>query len=71
MGDMELALEAKASARITTDHLKGLRALVADHPRVRRRILVCLEPRARRTADGIEIVHWRRFAEDLWSGALD
>ena len=71
VGDMELALEAKASARITTDHLKGLRALVADHPRVRRRILVCLEPRARRTADGIEIVHWRRFAEDLWSGALD
>ncbi len=70
-GDMELAFEAKATARITTDHLKGLRAIAADHPRLRRRILACLEPRARRTADGIEILPWRRFAEDLWSGALD
>jgi predicted AAA+ superfamily ATPase len=70
VGDMQLALEAKASARVTSDHLKGLRALAQDHPRVARRILVCLEPRARRTADGIEILPWRRFAEDLWSGAL-
>lgn len=70
VGDMELALEAKASARVTSDHLKGLRALAVDHPRVRRRVVVCLEPRARRTADGIEILPWRRFAEDLWSDAL-
>ena len=70
LGDMEFAVEAKASARITSDHLKGLRALVVDHRRVRRRIVVCLEPRARRTEDGIEILPWRRFVADLWSGAL-
>ncbi|MBI2318621.1 MAG: DUF4143 domain-containing protein, partial [Betaproteobacteria bacterium] len=70
LGDMEAAVEAKASPRVTSDHMKGLRALAVDHPRVRRRIVVCLEPRARRTADGIEILPWRRFAEELWSDAL-
>jgi uncharacterized protein len=70
LGDMEAAVEAKASARVTSDHMKGLRALAADHPRVRRRIVVCLEPRARRTADGIEILPWHKFAAELWSDAL-
>ena len=70
LGDMELALEAKASQRVTFDHLKGLRALAADHPRVGRRVVVCLEPRARRTGEGIEILPWRSFADELWSGAL-
>jgi hypothetical protein len=30
--DMQLALEAKSSERITRDHLTGLRSLVEDHP---------------------------------------
>lgn len=70
VGDMDVAIEAKASARVTADHLRGLRALAADHPRVRRRIVVCLEPRARRTEDGIDILPWRRFCEELWFGRL-
>ena len=32
LGNMQLAIEAKSSARITRDHLKGLRSLVEDHP---------------------------------------
>jgi len=71
VGDLHLAIESKAAGRITSDHMKGLRALAEDQPRVRRRMIVCLEPRARRTADGIEVLPWRRFAEDLWSGAFD
>jgi predicted AAA+ superfamily ATPase len=71
IGDMEVAIEAKASPRITSDHLKGVRALAADHPAVRRRIVASLETRARRTEDGVEILPWRRFAGELWSGALD
>ncbi|MBI3918367.1 MAG: ATP-binding protein [Betaproteobacteria bacterium] len=70
VGDMDVAIEAKASERITSDHLKGLRALHEDHPNVRRRIVVCLEARARRTADGIDILPWRRFTEELWSDAM-
>jgi predicted AAA+ superfamily ATPase len=70
LGDMQVAIEAKSSARITRDHLKGLRSLVEDHPRVGRRIVVCREPRARRTEDGIEILPVATFVRRLWAGAL-
>ena len=49
VGDMQVAIEAKSSERITRDHLNGLRALKEDHPRVGRRVVVCREPRARRS----------------------
>ena len=45
VGQMEVAIEAKATARITSDHLKGLRHLRADHPRARR-VVVCLRTEA-------------------------
>jgi len=40
VNDMELAIEAKSSARITVDHLRGMRAVVQDHPKLKRRIAV-------------------------------
>ena len=70
LGDMRLAVEAKSSASITADHLKGLRRLVEDHPGVGRRVVVCREPRARTTGDGIEILPAGVFIERLWSGEL-
>jgi predicted AAA+ superfamily ATPase len=70
VNDMQLAVEAKASARITSDHLKGLRHLARDHPRVGRRVVVCLEPKARRTDDGIEILPAATFIRRLWRGEL-
>lgn len=56
VNDLQVAIEAKGTANVTTDHLRGLRELARDHPRVPKRIVVCLEPRARRTDDGIDIV---------------
>ena len=70
LGDMEVAVEAKASARITRDHLRGLRTLAGEHPGVRRRIVVCLEPRARRTDDGIDILPAAEFVRRLGRGTL-
>ena len=70
LGDMQLAIEAKSSERITRDHLKGLRRLVLDHPRVGRRIVVSREARARKTDDGIEILPVATFVERLWAGEL-
>jgi uncharacterized protein len=70
VGPMELAIEAKATPKVTRDHLKGLRALKEDHPGVKRRLVVCLEPRRRRTEDGIEILPARAFCEDLWAGRV-
>ena len=70
VGDMRLAIEAKASARITGDHLRGLRTLSQEHPGVPARVVVCLEPRPRRTDDGIDILPATDFAERLWHGEL-
>lgn len=69
-GDMELALEVKASRRIDSVHLEGLRQLAVDHPRLRRRLLVCLEAKRRRTAEGIEILPYRDFIRELWNTNL-
>ena len=66
IGNMAVALEAKATARITSDHLSGLRHLHQDHPRARR-VVVCLEPKRRTTPDGIEILPVRTFVEELAS----
>lgn len=66
VGNMVVAIEAKASDKVTADHLRGLRHLVADHPGVRR-VVVCLEPKRRTTDDGIEILPASAFAEDLAS----
>ena len=69
VGDMRLALEAKASSRITDGHLKGLRTLAEEHPGVARAV-VCLETRARHTADGVDILPAMDFATRLWQGDL-
>ena len=70
LGDMQLAVEAKASSHIVSNHLKGLRSLVEDHPSVGRRVVACLEPRARRTDDGIDILPAATFVQMLWNGNL-
>lgn len=70
MGDMEAAIEAKSSARITTDHLGGLREIIKDHPKLKKRIVVSLEERPRKTEDGIEILPYSVFMKRLWSDAL-
>ena len=68
--DMAVAMEAKATHRVTSDHLKGLRQLRADHPEVGPRYVVSLEPRARRTEDGIEVLPAAEFVGRLWDGAI-
>lgn len=70
VGDMRLAVEAKASANIDSRHLRGLRSLIRDHPSVRRRAVVCLEPRTRRTSDGIDIMPAESFVQELWRDRL-
>jgi len=70
VNQMECAIECKSSRKITDRHLKGLRELKKDHPKVGRRILVCLEPKPRRTDDGIEIFPPQSFLDQLWSGTF-
>jgi len=70
VNDMQAGIEAKASAKITSDHLRGLRELAIDHPEIKKRVVVSLENRPRKTEDGIEILPYSLFAQKLWSGAL-
>jgi predicted AAA+ superfamily ATPase len=64
IGNMAVAIEAKATARITSAHFTGLRHLHQDHPRVRR-IVVCLESKRRTTDDGIEVLPVKAFIDEL------
>jgi len=69
VGDMELALEFKSGRELRVNDLKGMRALLEEHT-PRRSMVVTRGHRRRQTEDGIEIVPWREFCTQLWSGEL-
>ena len=70
VNEMEVAIEAKATAKVTSDHLKNLRSLVEDQPRVKRRIVVSLESPSRKTEDGILLLPPNEFCARLAAGDL-
>jgi len=55
---------------VTADHLRGLRAIKEDQPRVKQRIIVCLERTSRRSEDGILILPAAEFCDSLARGDL-
>jgi predicted AAA+ superfamily ATPase len=67
IGD-QIAIEVKAKPRVTRRDLNGLRALAEDL-RLRRKIVVCTEPRRRKDED-VEILPVEHFLEDLWAGQI-
>jgi predicted AAA+ superfamily ATPase len=70
VNDLQLAIEAKAARKVTSDHLKGLRHLREDHSRIRQRILVCLEAKPYTTEDGISVLPAAEFCARLEAGDL-
>jgi predicted AAA+ superfamily ATPase len=70
INDLECAIECKSSSVVTDKHLKGLRELAKDHPKIKRRIMLAQEPHPRRTPDGIEILNIPSFLDELWGGRL-
>jgi len=66
--DSSVAIEVKAATHVTDRHMKGLLAL-AEERALRRQIVVSHEPRPRKVGK-IEILPWRLFLEQLWTGAL-
>lgn len=70
LGEAETAVEVKSSENPTSDHTKGLRAWRDDNPKSRC-ILVCRASRARRTQEGIDILPWRNFLDQLWGGQVN
>ena len=56
LGDMQIAIEAKATDKVNQGHLKHLRELQKEHPRIKERIVVSLDKSIRKTEDGILIL---------------
>jgi predicted AAA+ superfamily ATPase len=69
LGDALIAIEAKASPRMSTSHLQGLRA-IAELPGVVRRILVYGGSRRLTTAEGIEVWPIADLSAELGAGGL-
>jgi predicted AAA+ superfamily ATPase len=67
LGDKDLALEIKGSARIHEGDIGGLQALLEDGP-VKKCCLVCLEKKPRQLTKNIEAMPWSMFIERLWGG---
>ena len=65
----EVAIEVKGSTRLRPSDLRSIRAYVDEHGQ-QQAIVVCNERDARRTNDGIWILPWERFLEQLWSDAV-
>ena len=68
LGEGEVAVEVKGSARIDPADLRPLKAFIEDH-RPRRAIVVCNE-RTPRIQDPIEVLPWRIFLARLWAGEI-
>lgn len=69
LGDGEVAIEVKGSNRIDRNDLKGLKAFAGDH-KPKQSIVVCTESQPRLTDDGIRILPWSNFLEQLWAGDI-
>jgi predicted AAA+ superfamily ATPase len=70
LNDMEIAIEAKSSDKVTSDHLKNLKELKKDFPKIKSRIVVSMEKQIRTTDDGITILPYQEFIKRLWGGEI-
>jgi predicted AAA+ superfamily ATPase len=68
-GRESLAIEAKTSPKVRPEDLRGLRA-IADLEGLVRRVLISTVARARRTADGIDVLPLPAFLDQLRRGRL-
>ena len=68
LGRGEVAIEIKSTDFVKDRHLKGLRAFKEEHKS--KYILVSLDPKPRKTNDGILILPWRDFLNNLWANKI-
>jgi predicted AAA+ superfamily ATPase len=64
-----IAIEVKGKSLITSADLKGLQHFKKDYPHVKHLLVVSLEPKTRKTAEGIWIFPFGEFLQKLWDGA--
>ena len=64
-----VAIEVKGGANPGSRDLRPIRAYIEEH-RPRRAVVVCNATAPRRTRDGIWILPWERFLDQLWTDAI-
>jgi predicted AAA+ superfamily ATPase len=69
LGNHELAIEVKSASMVGNRHLKGIRAFKEEYA-ARQYIVVSMDPKPRKTADGIDILPWNIFLDRLWEGGF-
>lgn len=69
LGDMDVAIEVKASKKIHEGHMRGVKALLEEQ-RVGKAVIVSLESKPRSLDASISVLPWRNFLEILWAGGL-
>ncbi len=68
LGKAEVAVEVKGTPFVQPQHLRGVFAFQEEY-RPKRSLVVCLEEKPRRVQT-VEIIPWRLFLDQLWSGSL-
>ncbi|MBI1883585.1 MAG: ATP-binding protein [Chlamydiae bacterium] len=66
LGEAEVVIEVKGTQNVLSRHLKGIKAFREEYP-FKKAIVVSLEE-APRHLEGIDILPWALFLENLWSG---
>jgi predicted AAA+ superfamily ATPase len=66
----ELAIEVKATSRVESRDAAGLLALREDQRWARRLLVVCLETKRRRLANGVEVWPVEEFLRALWADSV-
>jgi predicted AAA+ superfamily ATPase len=68
LGQNDVAIEIKSTDQARDRHMKGLRAFKEEYKN--RCLLVTMDPRERKTSDGILILPWKTFLDRLWSNEI-
>jgi len=69
IGQMNVALEFKSTDKVRNDHLNGLKAIIEEQ-QPKKAILVCLDTVSRKLENGIRILHFEKFLDELWAGKI-
>jgi predicted AAA+ superfamily ATPase len=68
LGNHDVAIEVKATSNVQSRHLKGLKSFSEEYA-VNQLVLVCNEPLPR-ISEGVRILPWKVFLEELWAGRI-
>lgn len=68
LGDGHVALEVKGIPEVHSQHVRSMRAFREEY-KPKKAIMVSLDVKPR-DVDGILILPWKRFLDDLWAGSI-